>query len=275
MSTLTAARVLDALEPISLDELVADASLQTRVDRKYLVPRHVVADVLRHLPGRTRVLDIDGRRTFGYRSVYLDTPELRSFHDAGRDRRRRFKIRGRVYLDTGTSWLEVKTRAGRSTTVKARVPHPDLDTSPLTPEGADFLRGQLAVVGVTDLDTARLRPTLGTAYDRTTLLLPATSGGSASRATVDLDLTWSGRADLDGARLRRPDLAVVETKGGATPGAVDRTLWSLGHRPASISKYGTGLTALRPDLPDLKWHRALNHHLGAQPRPRDPRRSTS
>jgi hypothetical protein len=56
---------------------------------------------------------------------------------------------------------------------------------------------------------------------------------------------------------------------------VDRQLWAAGHRPVRISKYGAGMAALHPDLPDLKWHRALNHHLGAQPRPRDPRRSTS
>ena len=261
MTALTSHGLLYSLEPISLEELVEDASLQTRVDRKYVVPRHAVADVLRHLPRATRVLDIDGLRTFGYRSVYLDTPDLRSFHDAGRDRRRRFKIRGRAYLDTGTSWLEVKTRAGRSTTVKARIAHPDLDTSRLTRDGADFVREQLALVGVTDLDTAVLHPTLGTAYDRTTLHLPAPLGGSASRATIDLDLEWSGRPGTD-VCLRRGDLAVVETKGGASPGAVDRTLWRLGYRPASISKYGTGLTAVRPELPDLKWHRTLERHLG-------------
>jgi hypothetical protein len=39
-------------------------------------------------------------------------------------------------------------------------------------------------------------------------------------------------------------------------------MWSRGHRPARISKYGVGMAALHPDLPRLKWHRALNKHLG-------------
>ena len=38
---------------------------------------------------------------------------------------------------------------------------------------------------------------------------------------------------------------IVETKAGPHPSGVDRLLWAAGHRPASLSKYGTGLAALR------------------------------
>ena len=39
---------------------------------------------------------------------------------AARPRRRRFKLRTRSYLDTGSSYLEIKTRGARGTTVKER-----------------------------------------------------------------------------------------------------------------------------------------------------------
>jgi hypothetical protein len=55
---------------------------------------------------------------------------------------------------------------------------------------------------------------------------------------------------------------VIETK--SPPGAagpLDRRLWSLGHRPVRISKYGTGLALLTPDLPGNRWHRVTSRHL--------------
>jgi len=34
-----------------------------------------------------------------------------------------------------------------------------------------------------------------------------------------------------------------------------------GHRPLRISKYGVGMAALHPGLPELKWHRVLHRSL--------------
>lgn len=258
-------------DPIGLDELVADAALLTRVDRKYVLPRSDVAALAQALPHEVRVLEIAGRRDFGYRSTYLDEPGLTSFFTTGRDRRRRFKVRSRSYVDTAGSWLEVKTRGSRSTTVKQRLEHPDA-VHGLTADGHAFVTAELAQAGVPGVDVAALAPVLVTAYRRTTVHVPAGSDHTSSRATVDLDLEWQGVGPSwtpalrpGGAAvpvLRRPDLAIVETKAGSSPSVVDRALWRLGHRPVSISKYGTGLAALRPDLPRLKWHRTLARHLG-------------
>ena len=44
----------------------------------------------------------------------------------------------------------------------------------------------------------------------------------------------------------------------------NRLLWSAGHRPSSISKYATGMAALRPDLPSNKWAPILRHHFLAE-----------
>jgi hypothetical protein len=61
------------VDPIGLDELMELAELQTRVDRKYFVPADVFRTMIAELAGELRVLDIDGKRTFGYESVYFDT----------------------------------------------------------------------------------------------------------------------------------------------------------------------------------------------------------
>ncbi|MBM7389058.1 hypothetical protein JOE37_002052 [Clavibacter michiganensis] len=253
MSAVRDIAALDALAPISLEELVARAALLTRVDRKYVVPLAQLDDALAGLEPGTRALEIDGRRAAAYRSVYFDTPELTSFHLAVRGRRRRFKVRTRSYLDTGECALEVKTRGGRSSTVKDRVAYVAGDERALTPTGLAHVDETLHDAGIHDVAPRRLRPTLVTEYDRATLFVP----GDESRATVDTALTWI----LDDRRLELPGVAIVETKSGSRPSAVDRLLWSRGHRPATISKYGTGLAALRDDLPGNRWNRVIRRHF--------------
>lgn len=264
------AALLDRFDGLSLDELNTRAELQTRVDRKYILPAAGLATVLADLADDTLVLEIDGARGTPYESVYFDTPELASYHLAARGRRRRFKIRTRHYLGSGASFLEVKTRGGRSLTVKERFPYAvDAAGEALRPEGVayadDLLRdcGVLREGGALDPRmTEQLYPTLITRYRRTTLLLPAESGRNESRATIDDRLEWVDVGAHDFARdLHLPRSVIVETKSGSSAGDLDRALWRHGHRPATLSKFGTGLAALRPGLPANKWRRVLDRHF--------------
>jgi hypothetical protein len=251
VSTVSLAPIED-IEPVGLAELVDRGELMSRVDRKYVVARDDLTGLLAGLPTGTRVLDIDGRREFGYRSTYLDTPDHHSFLTSGRSHRGRWKVRGRVYLDSGVSFLETKTVGPRGRTVKQRIPHADPRANGLSVEGSAFVAN---VIGAGH--TRALRPVLVTAYRRTTLLLPH----GAARVTIDVDLGWTSLGS--GRDLDRHRLAIVETKTGSTPSSFDRRLWAAGHRPARISKYGAWMAALNPDLPRLKWHRALARHLDA------------
>lgn len=247
--------------PVSLDELVASASLQTRIDRKYVLrraqARAVLADLAEREPG-VRVLDVDGRREFSYESVYFDTPDLTSFHLAAHRRRRRFKVRTRTYLDSGEAWLEVKTRAARGSTVKDRVAH-DLAGRCELGEGRRFVSATLDGAAIPEAADLPLAAGLVTRYRRTTLLLPgARPGAPAARATLDTGLTWLLDEGTPTGRVAAvPDLVVVETKTGSTPSCLDHLLWRSGHRPQRISKYGTGLAVLRPDLPSTPWRRVV------------------
>ncbi len=240
------------LDPVGLEALLAVAALQTRVDRKYLVPVDAVVALLRGLPADARVLQIGDLRVFDYESVYFDTPDLLAYRLAAHRRRQRFKVRTRTYVDSAACWLEVKTRGARGTTVKERVEHALEHRADVTP-GRAFVTSTLGARGIAGADDLVLAPVLVTRYARATLLLP----GTASRLTVDTGLLWDdGRAPV---QLRR--LAVVETKSGSTASAADRLLWALGHRPVRISKYATGLATLRRELPATRWSRTLHRHL--------------
>ncbi|MEL4320255.1 polyphosphate polymerase domain-containing protein [Leifsonia sp. YIM 134122] len=279
--TGTALATITALPPVTLDELNERAELQTRVDRKYMLPLADLAEVLTDLDDDTRVLELEavaaephethtaigipsGIRSAAYESVYFDTPGLVAFHLAARGRRRRFKVRTRSYLDSGATFLEVKTRGGRSLTVKDRLEYDPADHDRLTAEGLAYTSCVLSESGVAEGEWATLTPTLITRYRRTTLLLPARAGRDESRATIDVDLEWIDEgAGLFPRRLRTPASVIVETKSGRATGSLDRALWRHGHRPATVSKFGTGLAALRPDLPSNKWTRVLRRHFTA------------
>lgn len=241
------ADTLAGLGTIDLAELTERAGLQTRRDRKYVLRRRDLHRLLPALTRGARVLDIGGTRLFRYASVYFDTPELTCYRLTALRRRRRFKVRTRTYVDSGDCWLEVKTEGGRAGTVKSRHPHPAREHRDMS-GGRGFVRSVLPEAPDT------LEPVLATAYRRATFYLPA----SGSRLTVDVDLAWQ---DVAGAELSLPDLVVVETKTRYAAAESDRVLWAHGHRPLAISKYATGLAALRPDLPSAPWRRLLRRHF--------------
>jgi len=245
---------LAGLAPIALAELVDQADLLTRVDRKYLLAAAALPAVLAGLPAGTRVLEIDRRRRFTYRSAYFDTPELDSYHGAAHRRRRRFKVRIRSYLDSGEHFLEIKTRGPRGTTIKTRFPYAG-DGLHLEPDMRALAVRTLDAAGV-GAGGFRFELALTTHYERTTLFVPATR----SRVTIDRRLAWSLPG---GATLTVPDRVIVETKSSRSSSAVDRLLWSLAHRPCPVSKYATGLAALRPDLPANRWNPVLRRHFPA------------
>jgi hypothetical protein len=236
------------LAPIGLDEVIALADLQTRHDRKYLLPTDAAEAILEGVDAW--VLEIEGRRSFRYESIYFDTEQWHSYLSAARRRPRRFKVRTRTYLDSDECVLEVKVRDPRGNTVKHRYPYDICTRRRLTAEGAAFVAGVESVAPHAHL----LEPVLTVAYDRTTLVLEH----SKDRVTVDDDATWVA----DGTRpVTLRGLTLLETKTSGPASTLDRALWRAGHRPVTISKYCTGLALLRSHLPANKWHRVLNRDV--------------
>lgn len=245
--------MLDTLPAIGLEDLLDEAALQVRTDRKYLLPEADLVDLLADLHG-ARVLEIAGRREFGYRSTYFDTPDLLAHAGAAHRRRRRFKVRTRTYTDSGETWLEVKTRGRRGVTIKERVPHVCGDDR-LGRDGTGHVRCALADAEIRGVDIAALEPVLRTSYRRTTLLL-----ADGARATIDTELAWQLP---DGSDHRAGPVAVIEVKSppGARSSELDRLLAVRGVRPARISKYATGLALMVPTVPRNRWHRVLTGPL--------------
>ncbi|WP_084077456.1 polyphosphate polymerase domain-containing protein [Demequina sp. NBRC 110057] len=242
------------LAPVGLAELDEAASLQHRVDRKYLVSRDTWAAVLADLDAAPRILEMDGLRRFRYSSVYYDTPELDSYRAAAHRRPRRFKVRTRRYVDTGGAAVEVKLRSRAGDTVKHRLWLPETEVIDPAPRALLPAAGRRFVATFPDVADAlpRLGATLTTAYERSTLLT------ADARVTVDDRVTGTGP---HGASVGFAQTLIVETKSPSRAGDVDRALWRHGARPQKVSKYCTSLAALEPTLPSNRWSRTLRGHV--------------
>jgi hypothetical protein len=241
------------VDPIGLDELMALAELQTRVDRKYFVPAAVFHELIAELAGELQVLEIDGRRTFGYESVYFDTPDLTAYRAHLQRRRQRFKARTRTYTDTGLTMFEVKLTGARGETVKRRVPYPAEHRAELTDDALAHLGRALCEAYHQDVP-AGMRPTLVTTYRRTTFV----SRTGEARLTCDVGLVCrDGEHEVRDTGTH----VLVESKSAGHGAAPDRILRELGVRPASVSKYAVGVAALHPELPSNPWHQTLRRYF--------------
>src|SRR5215218_919667 len=118
-----APRGLDGLDLISLAEMERTVPLRVRADHKHLVDVASLDALLQRLAPTHRALEIDGRRAFAYDTVYFDTGDLLTARAHVQRRRRRFKCRSRLYVDTDTCAFEVKVKGPRGETIKHRLPY--------------------------------------------------------------------------------------------------------------------------------------------------------
>ncbi|MEV5958252.1 polyphosphate polymerase domain-containing protein [Streptomyces sp. NPDC051987] len=259
-SALASALGLSGLRGATLAEVDAAAALQHRTDRKYLVPLDRARDVVARLADSHRVLDLGGgRRTTSYLSTYFDTEELGAWRAHVQQRRRRWKVRTRLYVEDALCRVEVKTKDGRGATVKHALPVPAAAYGELGTRAGEFVDAVLHGSGI-PVTAEALAPTTEVRYVRAALA----DLDHGTRVTLDGALTChrGGRtAVLDSGHV------LVETKGGTRPAPADRLLLSLGARPVSLSKYIVGQSLLTPGLPDNDVRRLARAHFTTETHP--------
>ncbi|MFZ0139499.1 MAG: VTC domain-containing protein, partial [Aeromicrobium sp.] len=109
---------VDGLRPVGLEELVEHAALMHRTDRKYIAPLDTVRTLVSDLADTHRVLEIKGRHYTTYRTLYFDTADFEAARSHVQKRRRRWKVRSRLYVEDGLCRIEVKTKDNRGETQK-------------------------------------------------------------------------------------------------------------------------------------------------------------
>ncbi len=230
--------LVSPFQPISLEQLNAQAAMLERRDNKYVVRQDALQQALGTLARHFDVLEIGGEREFIYETRYFDDAEHTSYFDHHRGRRRRCKVRMRHYVGAGLCFVEIKLKDKRGITVKKRLKVPPSSFGTLDATALDFVKNAYRELYGLEF-TQALTPVLAMRYRRVTLV--AKQGGE--RMTIDRALVFQGS---NFQRAVDADVFIVETKSGNANGIADKILRALHQHPAKrCSKYCTGMAAVR------------------------------
>lgn len=216
------------------------ANLMNRVDSKFLLPLSWLSGMLTQLESAYRVLDINGKRISNYKNQYLDTEFLKFYHDHHNGKLDRFKVRHREYLDTQTSFLEVKRKTNQRRTVKTRIGvNAEFFQDNNLSHGSEAPHFISNTVGI-PLDAMRVTQHSG--YQRIALANEKT----AERLTIDFNLWYA--LDIN-QKFYLPNTCIAELKQARkTKNSPFYTLKESAHMsPISFSKYCIGSALLHKE----------------------------
>ncbi len=215
-------------DPVSLNEMDC-VRLMDRTDVKFILPIHLLGQVLVEIQGDYRILDIDDKRIFSYRTRYFDTPELVMFSDHHNGKLNRFKVRHREYIETQLSFLEIKFKSNTGRVIKQRIEDHKMDKQVFS----GF------VTKHTPYNPAKLHCTLTSRFNRFTLV----EKRMRERVTTDFNLSFSDETHC----INLNGLVVIEIKQELTKKdcMIYQVLRKYAIRPSSISKYCIGISLLQ------------------------------
>ena len=218
---------LTHLEPITLEQM-SEIRLMNRTDTKFVTNKENLARLLSLAQGKYFAQVIEGSRVANYMTTYWDTDEYRFYFEHHNERAPRQKVRVRTYLDSGTSFLEVKTKNNHGRTKKKRVSVPDQE---ITGENGndEFVRG-LVHSGFEDM-----HPIVRNQFHRITLV----NYGKTERLTIDYDVHFHNietSKDADTGQL-----VIIELKrDGNVYSPILDIMRQLRIKPSGFSKYCIG-----------------------------------
>lgn len=224
--------ILHRFNGIGLEEL-ARAPLMNRTDEKFAFHLEELPEILEAVEPYYDVLNIDGKVIFAYTSQYFDDKDYRFFHDHHRAIPHRFKVRIRTYLDTNTSYLEVKEKY-KGRTDKRRITINGFRER-FHKEEREFLENHLQ-------ENTDLHPVMVNSYHRITLV----NKTSEERLTIDFDIVNGTLDQPDASAQSLSAVVIAELK----QPRLDRTspffqlMKNRRIRPFRISKFCFGMMDL-------------------------------
>ncbi|MDT3366098.1 MAG: polyphosphate polymerase domain-containing protein [Bacteroidota bacterium] len=238
-SRTTLLELLAAMRPITLDEMDS-IRLMNRIDTKYCTDMATLREVLRDADRHGyRVVEVDGLRLCPYNSLYYDTDGLGMFRDHHNRKLTRQKVRTRVYVSSGTTFLEIKRKNNKGRTKKKRLEIPSGEFMDFRPDtAADAFLTQISGYQPEDL-----KPRLETLFDRITLV----NAAMTERLTIDTSLRFVNHDT--GANAGLGSAVIIELKqDGRAESEMKRILLDRRVKPIRVSKYCIGTTVTNPGV---------------------------
>jgi hypothetical protein len=214
------------LNTIKLEDLISTSSLQTRLERKYLIELSNLPQLLGQMVVSHKVLKIDEDYLHNYSSTYFDTPELMCFRAHNQKRRVRYKIRTRHYTKSGLLFFELKQKTKNMGTKKTRI---QINQSAIDQIPNEFLKS---------INTPlNFEKTLIIEYDRITLV----QNDGEARVTFDLNLKFKTLGNLE----KESNKCIIEVKSKTPKSKTDDFFKAMGLKPMRLlSKYCIGVTSM-------------------------------
>lgn len=232
--------------------------LMNRTDTKFVTSRRNLMELLALASPEYFVQEIDGRRISSYYTVYFDTPTYDMFraHHCGHANRQKLRIRS--YMDSGQSFLEVKTKNNHCRTKKKRTLMPAFD--PASPRhdihfgtGEEQLRECENFVGeFLHYDASVLTQRIENRFHRITLV----DKRKTERITIDLDLELSNL--ITDRQITLDNIVIIELKrNGLLRSPILEMLRQLRIKQMGFSKYCIGTALTYPELPQNRFKSRL------------------
>jgi hypothetical protein len=218
---------------ITLDEM-RGVKLMNRIDTKYVVSEGEVLNLLEQMAKcGYRVQIINNVRACRYDTLYYDTAERDMYIAHHNQQLTRQKIRTRTYLESDTTFLEIKNKTNRGRTKKRRIEiaHEELRNFKHNAAAMTFYSANARYAH------SAISPALATRFVRITLVNPRLT----ERLTIDLMLSYE---DVRSGRTASiPRMAIVELKqDGNTLSVAKRIMRDMRIQPLKVSKYCLGTT---------------------------------
>ncbi|WP_088656151.1 polyphosphate polymerase domain-containing protein [Geofilum rhodophaeum] len=227
--------VFNQFSAIRLEEMAA-IRLMNRVDKKYVVPASMLPEILGAMSPHYFMQLIKGKWSATYSTTYYDTPAQTFYRQHVNGHLNRHKVRIRNYLDTKTSFLEIKSKTNKGRTIKHRIPV--IPNNWLEPMDRDFIGLYMDAAIVQNI-----KPFLGNRFQRITLA----SKRMDERITIDTGLEFYDFQSDEVLSYGLP--AIIEIKQDRS--AVSPMTLHLRHlrvKSSGLSKYCLGMNLLKTDI---------------------------
>ncbi len=221
--------IIYSFEPVSLKDL-DKVALLNRIDIKYVFNANMLDKILQELKEEYYILEIDGKRSFEYSTLYYDTFDNDMYVEHVRGKLNRFKVRHRVYVDSGLSYLEVKFKNNKNRTIKWRTKEV-FSTEDNSKLNKAFLEKHIPY------KAEHLQPSLQNKFVRLTLVDKCFT----QRVTLDFKLGFNGAGNND-KDLHQIAIAELKIDKSNKNNTLQQVLRKYRIQPSGFSKYCIGKT---------------------------------
>ncbi len=216
-----------------------NADLMNRVDTKYLLPVSDLEKFLLLIHPFYTVLEIESSRIFTYQTTYFDTPEFGFYLMHHNGKMNRFKIRHRLYVDSGDLYMELKHKTNKRVTQKTRVL--------INGHNGSGNRGQdrIATLASKPFEGRRepLLKSLVCAYVR----IAMANEKNGERLTLDLNLSFKDPNQMRLKKFNQILIAEVKRENRKASSVFMDMMDRFHHKPISFSKYCIGCSLLHSE----------------------------